>query len=127
MVHALEITRDLLKQDGLFIDIHPNGKPPLIEAHVDGEILLAGQLQEVGDFVEYFQADDALADVTARGLFTLEREGLFTFLLHAPTIMALADHLAAEWLDAIVPEETIERAKTLMGKPFLLKCGFSQP
>jgi hypothetical protein len=117
MVHALEITRGLLKTDGLLIDIHPTGKPPLIEAHVDGEILLAGHLEETDDFVEYFEADDALTDVTGRGLFKLEREGLFAFMLHTPTIMALADYLEAEWSDSVLHEETIERAAELMGEP----------
>ena len=106
----MEITHGLLKTDGLLIDIHPNGKPPLIEAHVDGEVLLAGHLEETDDFVEYFEADDALTDVTGRGLFELEREGLFTFMLHAPTIVALADYLEAEWSDSVLYEETIERA-----------------
>jgi hypothetical protein len=117
MVHALEITRSLLKIDGLLIDIHPNGKPPPIEAHVGGEVLLAGHLEETDDFVEYFEADDALTDVTGRGLFELERAGLFTFMLHAPTIMALAGHLEAEWSDSVLPEETFERAAELMGEP----------
>jgi hypothetical protein len=117
MVHALEIIRDLLKADGLFIDIHPTGNPPSIEAHVGGEVQLAGYLEETNDFVEYFQADDALADVTGRGLFKLEREGFFTFMLHAPTIIALAGHLEAEWSDAVLREDTIERAAALMGAP----------
>ena len=68
MVHALEIIHGLLKKDGLLIDIHPNGEPPPIEVHVAGEVLLAGYLEEEADFVEYFEADGALADVTARGL-----------------------------------------------------------
>jgi hypothetical protein len=117
MVHALEITHGLLKTDGLLIDIHPTGKPPLIEAHVGGEVLLAGHLEETDDFVEYFEADDALTDVTERGLFELEREGLFTFMLHTPTIMALVDYLEAEWSDSVLHEETIERAAELMGEP----------
>jgi hypothetical protein len=117
MVHALEITHGLLKTDGLLIDIHPNGKPPLIEAHVGGKVLLAGHLEETDDFVEYFEADDALADVTGRGLFKLEREGLFTFMKHASTIMALADFLEADWSDHVLHEETIERAAELMGEP----------
>lgn len=117
MVHALEITHSLLQTDGLLIDIHPSGEPPLIEAHVGGEVLLAGHLEETNDFVEYFEAGDALTDVTGCGLFALEREGLFTFMLHAPSIMALADHLEAEWSDAVLREETIERAAALMGEP----------
>jgi hypothetical protein len=117
MVHALEITRCLLKQDGLLIDIHPTGQPPRVEAHVGGAIHLAGHLDETDNFVEYFEATDALKNVAGRGLFKLEREGLFTSLLHAPSIMALANHLAAEWSDSILHEETIERAADLMGEP----------
>lgn len=117
MVHALEITRELLKADGLLIDIHPTGTPPLVEAHLDGDVLVAGHLAETDNFVEYFEADDALRDVTRRGLFELEQEGLFTFMLHAQTIMALADHLEAEWSDAVLHEETIKRAAALMAEP----------
>ncbi len=117
MVHALEITHGLLKAGGLLIDIHPNGEPPLIEAHVGGEVRLAGHLEETDGFEEYFQADDALADVTGRGLFALEREELFTFMLHTSTIKALVDFLEAEWSDSVLHEETIERAAELMGEP----------
>jgi len=117
MVHALEITRGLLKKDGLLIDIHPSGEPPLIEAHVGGEVRIAGHLEETDDFVEYFEADKALLDVAARGLFTLEREGLFTFKVHAVTIEALAKYLDAEWSDAVLREEVVERASELMGEP----------
>jgi len=117
MVHALEVTRSLLKTDGLLIDIHPTGQPPRVEAHVGGEVHLAGQLQEAGNFEEYFEASNALKEVTGRGLFELEREGLFTFLMHAPTIQALAGHIEAEWSDTTLPEETFERAAELMGEP----------
>ena len=97
MVHALEITYNLLKAGGLLIDVHPTGEPPRIEVHVGGEVRLAGHLDETDDFEEYFQADEALTEVTRRGLFTLEREGLFTFMLHTSTIKELVDYLEAEW------------------------------
>lgn len=117
MVRALETTRSLLKRDGLLIDMHPNGEPPPIEVHVAGEVLLAGHLQETNDFVEYYQADGALADVTARGLFELQRDELFQFMTHAPTIKALTDYLEANWSDAVVPEGAMARAAALMGEP----------
>lgn len=117
MVHALEITHGLLKKDGLLIDIHPSGKPPPVEVHGGGDVLLAGHLDEKDGFAEYFEADGALADVTARGLFELEREGLFSFNLHAPTIVALIDHLEAEWADAVLAEEVIERLAKLLAEP----------
>jgi hypothetical protein len=117
MVHALEIIHGLLKPGGLLIDIHPSGTPPIIEVQVDGKARLAGYLQETDDFIEYFEADDALANVTRRGLFEMEREGLFSFNLHAATIKDLEDYLEAEWSDALLHQETIERAKELMGEP----------
>jgi hypothetical protein len=117
MVHALEITHDVLKTGGLLIDIHPSGEPPLIEVHVGEEVQVAGQLEETNNFAEYFQADDALADVTSRGLFRLEREGRFMHILHASTIKALANFLEEEWSDSILREETIKRAAELMGEP----------
>ena len=117
MVHALEITHGLLKAGGLLIDIHPTGAPPLIEAHVGGDVRLAGHLDETDNFEEYFAADAALSDVTVRGLFSLERRGQFTFILHAPTVHELVDFLEAEWSDALLREETIERAARLLGKP----------
>lgn len=117
MVHALEITRGLLKKGALLIDLHPSGQPPPVEAHVNGKILPAGYVQESDGFVEYFQADDALADVTGRGLFELERMTLFPFMLHAPTIAAVIDYIEAEWSDAVLTEQVIERAAALMGEP----------
>ncbi len=116
-MHALEITHGLLKAGGLLLDIHPTGEPPRIEAHLGEKVRVAGYLDETDGFVEYFQADDALADVTGRGLFALEREGLFTFMLHTSTIKALADYLENEWSDSVLHEETIERAAELMGEP----------
>lgn len=117
MVHALEITHGLLKRDGLLIDIHPNGRPPKFEVHVDGEALLAGYVDETDDFVEYFEADEALADVVARGLFALEDTKLFPFLLHAPSFEAIAEFFEDEWSDAILPDAVIERATAMMGEP----------
>lgn len=115
-MHALEIVHSLLKPEGVLIDIHPNGEPPPIEVHMGGESMLAGYLDETDDFEEYFKADEALAEVTARGLFVLEREGQFTFMTHASTITELADFILAEWSDSVVHEETIERANALMGE-----------
>ena len=117
MVHALEITRSLLKRGGLLIDLHPSGEPPTFEVHTGGKVQLAGHVQETNDFVEYFQADEALADVTARGLFELERMGLFPFLLHAPAVATMADYIEAEWSDAVLAEEVIEQASALLGEP----------
>jgi len=117
MVHALEITHSLLKPGGLLVDIHPSGERPLVEVHADGKVRLAGHLEETDDFVEYFQADDALTEVTGRELFELEREALFPFMVHAPTIRALTDFLANEWSDAILSKTVSERLAEMMAEP----------
>lgn len=116
MVHALEQTHGLLKKGGLLIDIHPSGKPPPIEVHVDGEVLLAGYLEEKGGFVEYLEADAALVSVTRRGLFELEREGMFPFKTHASSVVALTDYFEAQWSDAVLPEDVMGRLVALMAK-----------
>jgi len=117
MVHALEITHGLLKQGGLLIDIHPSGEPPPIEVHASDNVQLAGHLQETDDFVEYFQAGDALAEVTARGLFEFEHQALFPFTIHAPTTQALTDFLANEWSDAVLTAKVSKRLAELMAEP----------
>ena len=117
MVHALEIVHNLLKRGGLLVDIHPIGHPPSAEVHAAGKVLLAGHLDEESGFFDYYAADNALADVTARGLFELERQGLFPFLMHAPNITALLDFLEDEWSDAIVPEKVAGRLADLMAGP----------
>jgi hypothetical protein len=117
MVHALELTHGLLKPGGLLIDIHPSGEPPSIEVHASGKVQLAGHLQETDDFVEYFQADDALAEVTVRGLFELEHQALFPFAIHASTTQALTDFLANEWSDAVLTAKVSKRLAELMAEP----------
>lgn len=117
MVHALEITHGLLKRDGLLIDIHPSGEPPRFEVHAGGKASLAGYVDETDDFVEYFEADDALADVVVRGLFELEGTMLFPFTYHASTVKAMVDFIEEEWSDALLSEAVIGRATALLGEP----------
>ena len=117
MVHALEKVHSLLEPDGVLIDIHPIFEPPSIEVHDDGRITRAGWLQEANEFVEYSQADDALAKVIRLGLFVLERAGQFTFLSHADIVAELHDYLTAEWSDATLDEGALRRAEELLGVP----------
>jgi hypothetical protein len=117
MVHALEITHSLLNVSGLLIDIHPTSQPPRVEIHRDGEIQLAGYVDDRDNFVDYIQADRALLEAEARRLFRLERQKFFPFLYHADTISEMTDYLTAEWSSAILPQETLARAQQLIGPP----------
>ena len=82
MVHALEEIHRLLKPGGFLIDIHPVAEHSSIEIHQNGEIDLAGQLKVHQWCVDFEQADEALAEIVKRGMFTIERKGLFDTLTY---------------------------------------------
>lgn len=114
MVHALENSWRLLKPDGRLIDIHPLEDPPPIEVHLAEEVILAGWLREINDYVEYVQADEALSQVIERGVFSLERRDTFLYKIHAETIWALRDYLAENNRDAYIDDAVLARADELM-------------
>ena len=115
MVHALEKVHRLIKPDGKLIDIHPTPEPASIEVRLGERIIPAGWLQETDDYVEYELADTALTNVVNTGLFTLERQGAFTFVSYADTLAELREYLADEWQDAIIDDLTAMRAEELLG------------
>ena len=82
MVHALEEIHRLLKPAGVLIDIHPVAEYSPLEIHWEGKIDLVGHLEVRQWCIDFQQADDALAEVVRRGLFAIEREGLFLSLTH---------------------------------------------
>ena len=86
MVHALEEIHRLLKPAGVLIDIHPVAEASPIEVHQGGKIDLAGNLSVRQWCTDYEQADIALAEVAQRGLFAVERAGVFDSLSYYDTV-----------------------------------------
>jgi len=82
MVHALEEIHRLLKPDGELIDIHPVSEHSSIEIHQNRNIDLVGYLEVNQWCVDFQQADDALAGITKRGLFSVEQKGNFDTLTY---------------------------------------------
>ena len=117
MVHALEIIHRLLRPHGKLIDIHPVGEPSPVEVRVGRQTTLVGRLTETDDFVEYGQADAALAQAVQRRLFVLEREATFPFITHADSMSELREYLAKEWKDAILDDQTARKAEALLAGP----------
>jgi hypothetical protein len=106
MVHALEILHHLLKADGLLIDIHPSSEPPSIYVRHPGGDMPVGRLQETDDFIEYNQANQAMEQAVLRQWFRQEEQSEFIFTIHAGNLEELISFLAAEWKDAILPQDT---------------------
>ena len=113
MVHALEIIHGLLKPEGRLIDIHPSGEPPPIIVRIGERSEIAGWLQETDDFIEYRQAEAALAQAVSDSLFTVEGQSSFIFNTYAETFAELSAYLEANWSDAVIPPDTMAHAEAL--------------
>lgn len=116
MVHALQQIHNLLKPDGLLIDIRPNGElVQLIRPLDDGEHFI-GYLQETDDYIEYRQAAAAVQEVVAAGLFRIKKAREFTFQTHADSFTELKTFLDETWSDALITEDVIAEAERLDGE-----------
>lgn len=93
MVHALEEIHRLLRTGGTLIDINPVPEVALIEVIHGGEVLFAKPEPE-SDTQAAEHADQALRQVSERGLFFLEDATEFDFLVYASTVRELLDFLA---------------------------------
>lgn len=108
-MHALELLHDLLNPDGRLIDIHPTPQPPVLEVQRGGQRYFAGWLQETDNFIEHIQADEAIEQVLARGLFEIESQGQFLFVVHTAGLDELLAYFAADWQDALIDAHTRAR------------------
>ena len=82
MVHALEEIHRLLKPTGMLIDMHPVAEALPVEIHQSGKTDLTGYWSVRQWRMDYQQADNALAEITQRGLFAVESEGVFDSLTY---------------------------------------------
>ena len=117
MVHALEQISQMLKPDGILLDIHPTNEPAAIAVRLREQLIPAGWLHESDDYVEYEWADEALQRVVDDRRFALERVGMFEFVWHADSLNDLRAYLAEEWKDAIIDDMTAMRIEELLKLP----------
>lgn len=117
MVHALETIHDLLKPDGILLDIHPTNEPAAIVVRLREQIIPAGWISESDDYVEYEWADEAVSVAVNDGLFTQEQCGTFEFVWHADSMDELRAYLAEEWKDAVIDDVTAMRIEELLKQP----------
>ena len=117
MVHALEKIQQVLNPNGILLDIHPTNEPAAIAVRLREQIIPAGWVNEIDDYVEYEWADEALHHVVASQRFALERVGTFEFVWHADSMHDLRAYLAEEWKDAIIDDVTAMRIEELLKLP----------
>ena len=93
MVHALEEIHRLLKPAGTLIDIHPVAVSSPIEIRQGGKIDLVGDLTVRQWCTDFQQADDALAEITQKGLFAIERADVFDSLIYYDSVEEMRSSL----------------------------------
>lgn len=91
MVHALREIKRLLRRDACLIDIHPARAAPLIEVRTADEVLFAEPSASYDYDDDLRHAEDALASVTERALFALDRSHEFEFVTIASSVVELRD------------------------------------
>jgi len=111
MVHALEQIHNLLNLGGHLIDIHPNGEAVEFMRFLQEREYHFGHLQETDDYIEYRQADEALATAVSKGLFQIEKRDEFEFNTYADSFDSLKVFLDENWSDAVVPKDVIAEAR----------------
>ena len=95
MVHALEEIHDLLKPNGILIDIHPDIEAQRIEIHQNSRILFAESRQWPAEDREVIKlADEALVMVVQRGLFASEGTIEFDDLSYCSSAAELRNQLS---------------------------------
>jgi len=97
MVHALEEIHRLVKSTGILIDIHPVAEASPIEIHQGEKIEPVGDLSVRQWCSDYQHADEALTEIKQRGLFAVEREGLFDSLTYYDSVA----EMRTDWKEVV--------------------------
>lgn len=116
MVHALEQIHALLEPGGILINIQPEGELVEFYAVLDTGEQFIGYMLETDDYVEYFQAKDAIETATGMGMFQNEKVACFEFCVHAESFKEMKTYLEENWSDAVITDEVVASAKNLEDK-----------
>ncbi len=116
MVHALEQIHALLEPGGVLINIQPEGELVEFYAVLNAGEQFIGYMLETDDYIEYFQAIDAIETATGMGLFQREKVDTFEFRAHASSFDEMKTFLEENWSDAVITDEVIASAKNMEDK-----------
>jgi hypothetical protein len=117
MVHALRKARQVLKDDGILLDIHPLPDEPVIEVHVDRLVHEVGRMHESDEGMEYRQAAAALDQAAREGFLRVSAARVVTLARYADCLSDLREYLAHYWRDALIDAVTTARIEQLFAGP----------
>jgi hypothetical protein len=115
MVHALNEIRRVLTSDGYLIDLRPFIAKPPIEIISGDKIIPAGFVDDSHDFPDYLAANDAVAYMTANGLFSHEQSDTFDLYTYWDTMAEFKTYMDTG-TTTILPSETLAIVEQVLSR-----------
>jgi ubiquinone/menaquinone biosynthesis C-methylase UbiE len=113
MLPGLRKCYELLKRDGLLIDIHPFGESDYVEIHFENKIWRAGRTIDKSNYLSYQQADHALENVIEQDVLIPQSECAFPILNTYDSMVEFEDWIAENWNDTSIDSQTRDKARRL--------------
>jgi len=107
MVDALRRAHDIVRADGLVVDVHPTAEAALVEVGTE----TTGHV-DAGDAPQRHAAADAAArTVVHDAWFAIDAVAAFNFYTYGDTIEELQDYIVANWRSARFSDQTMARTR----------------
>ena len=107
MVDALRRAHQIVKADGLIVDVHPTAELAPVEVGTE----TTGHV-DAGDAPQRHAAADAAARTAVDdGWFAIDAVARFNFYTYGDTIDELRDYIVANWRSARFSDETMARTR----------------
>jgi len=110
MVDALRRAHRMLKPNGCVVDLHPSASPASVEAAGTS----TGAIDAADAVLRHAAAGVALSSAIDEGLFAVDQTLVFTFYTYGETIEELRDHVAENWRNARIDDETVDRTRQVL-------------
>jgi hypothetical protein len=92
MVHTLKEIHRVLKPSGTLIDIRPHFNNDVVNVVLSVATLRAGEIDSSSDVIDKHRADDTIKQAVQDGLFSLEYDETFDFIIDFDTVADLRDY-----------------------------------
>ena len=125
MVDALLECWRVLEPGGTLIDLRPFHSQPAIEIITTDGTFIPGRIDDSGGAPDDIAADEAMAEVVRRGLFTLSKRDSFEFATYWDTLDGLLEYAEERWRgDACIPpfvEASARRCVAGINEPYKIR------
>ena len=103
-----------LRPGGHLLDLRPDALHAPVEVCVGDAIVPLGHLEETRHIHDVHIARAARQEAIDAGLFVLEREARFTFVMHFDTVESWLTYMAEHMQKAVIPAKLVARARELL-------------